>query len=73
MHTGPRVSARFVKAIKQSDKKQYELAQAAGVRTDVLSRIIGGYEPLKPNDPRVLRLGKVLKLKRSQLFENGRK
>ena len=65
-----RASHKIREAVKlHPSKKQYEIAFEVGIDPATLSRIIGGYERLKPNDPRILKLGTVLGLKKSDLFE----
>lgn len=64
-----RVSQKFREAVKlHPTKKQYQIAYEAGLDSSVLSRILHGYEKLVQEDPRVIRLGKIVGLKPSQVF-----
>jgi transcriptional regulator with XRE-family HTH domain len=57
-------------AWRASGKKQFELARLAGVDPTVLSGIFCGAVPItKPEDPRVLRIAKVLDVPPTQAFE----
>jgi transcriptional regulator with XRE-family HTH domain len=63
------VSRKLIEAVKLSDLKGYEIAHQAEIHPSTLSRILNGIEDVKPGDPRVLRIAKVLGLKLDECFE----
>jgi plasmid maintenance system antidote protein VapI len=63
------ISKKFRTAVKLSNRRAYQIAWAAGVHPNFLSKIINGIERVKPGDPRVIRIGKVLGLSEDELFE----
>lgn len=67
------VSKAFIAAVKLSDQRSYKLAMIAGLNPSTLSKIICGIERVKPNDPRVLAVGRILGLKPDECFEKGEK
>jgi plasmid maintenance system antidote protein VapI len=64
------VSRKFVEAVKLSDLRAYEIAHKAEIHPTTLSRILNGIEDVKPGDPRVLRIGKVLGLRSEDCFDS---
>jgi len=67
-----RVSRKFREAVKLHPYlKQYEIAQAACVNPAQLSRMVRGRQLLRVNDPRALRIGEILGLNPSQVFEKN--
>jgi plasmid maintenance system antidote protein VapI len=54
---------------RASGVRQYQIARAAHVDPSVASAIIIGAQPIKVNDARVVRLGRVLGLRPEQCFE----
>jgi plasmid maintenance system antidote protein VapI len=65
------ISRKFVAAVKLSPMKCYEIAHEAELHTSTLSRIIHGYDDIKPGDERVIRVAKVLGLKPEDCFEGA--
>lgn len=65
----PRISRKLLIAIKLSDQRAYKIAQQAGLHPSTLSKLICGIEHVKPNDVRVIALGKVLGVPVSECFE----
>lgn len=63
------VSREFVVAVKLSPLKGYEIAHEAGLHPATLSKILHGIERVKPGDPRVLAVAKVLGLQPEQCFD----
>jgi transcriptional regulator with XRE-family HTH domain len=63
------VSRKLIETVKLSYLKAYEIAHKAGMHPTTLSRILNGIEDVKPGDPRVLRIAKVLGLKLDECFE----
>ena len=46
----------------------YRLAQAAGMSPSMLSAIATGAQAVRPNDPRVIRLGELIGVRASECF-----
>jgi len=63
-----KISQELYEALRLSKRNHYEIAQEVGVHPSVLSKILNGAEPLRPNDPRVVRVGRVLGISRKSLF-----
>ena len=62
------VSRKLIVAVKLSTLKGYQIAHRAGLHPATLSKIINGIERVKPNDPRVIAVGRVLGLEPDQCF-----
>ena len=62
-------SAEITKAVRLDSRRSYELARLSGVNVTVFSRIINQIEQVKPDDPRVLRIGNVLGLSDKDCFQ----
>jgi hypothetical protein len=69
MRTRCRLSRAFVIAVKLADRPAYRIALDADLHPTTLSRLLHGAEPLRPNDPRVLRVAKILGLDTQTVFE----
>lgn len=67
-----RLSHRAIVALKCHDRRQYQLAIEASLHPSVLSRMVAGYGNIKPADPRVKRLGRVLGLTMRQMISKPR-
>ncbi len=63
------ISKKLRAAIKLGEEPAYRIAQQAGLNPSTLSKLICGIEQPKPNDPRVLSVGKVLGLSPDECFE----
>jgi hypothetical protein len=63
------VSRKLRVAIKLSETPAYKIAQAAGENPATLSKLLHGIIPVKPNDPRVIKIGKVLGIPETECFE----
>lgn len=63
------VSREFIAAVKLSSRYAYEIAHAAEMHPATLSKLLSGAEPIRPNDPRVLRVAQVLGLDPAECFE----
>jgi len=63
------VSRKLVEAVKLSDLRAYEIAHKAEMHPTTLSRILNGIEDVKPGDPRILRIGKVLGITAKDCFD----
>jgi len=64
------VSEKFIAAIKLNPLKSYQIAHLAGLHPSTLSKIINGIERVFPNDPRVLKVAKVLGLAPEECFDH---
>ena len=65
-----RVSRKFIESVKLADRPAYRIAQAAGLDSATLSKILHGNGKVWLNDRRVLRVGKLLGLAPEDCF-NG--
>ena len=64
------ISQRLKIMIKLSEEPAYKLAQKAGLNPSTLSKLICGIEEVKPNDLRVISVGRVLGLRPEECFED---
>ena len=64
-----KISQKLQIQTKLHPKKSYQIAHEAGLHPSTLSRIICGIENVKPNDQRVIAIGKVLGLSAEECFE----
>jgi hypothetical protein len=55
-------------AIKLADRPAWRIALEAGISPTVLSRLLTGYARLRPNDPRLLRVGEILGVPPEEVF-----
>ena len=62
------ISRKLRDAVRTSDLKGYEIAHEADITSSTLSRIINGIDLVKPNDPRVLRVAKIVGLPLEECF-----
>ena len=67
------INQKLRNAVKLSDNKSYEIAHKAGLHPSTLSRIICGIEKVKPGDPRVIAIGRVLGFSENECFEKSDK
>jgi len=67
------ISKKLYEAIKLSSRPQYVLAHRARLHPSTLSKILRGIEEVRPGDPRVLRLGRLLGIPESELFRGSDK
>ncbi len=65
------ISKRLIEAIRLNELRSYRIAHAAGIHPSTLSKIINGIEKVKPGDPRVIAVGKVLGLTEEECFEEN--
>lgn len=63
------VSRRFYEAVKLSERSSAELSRAAGLGPSMLSHVLHHRRRVRVNDPRILKLAKLLNLKPSEIFE----
>ncbi len=65
------VSKELRAAIKLGEEPAYKIAHRAGISSSTLSKLICGIDKVRPGDPRVLAVGRVLGLKPEECFEKG--
>ena len=63
------VSERLWVAVKTSRRPAYKIAQEAGIHPSWLSKAINGIERVKPGDPRIIPVGKILGIPESECFD----
>jgi hypothetical protein len=64
------VSKKFISALKMNPIPAYKIAWSAGVNPTILSKLIHGIEKPKPQDPRIISVGRILGLPPEECF-NG--
>lgn len=66
-----RVSQKFIAILKLNPIPAYKVAWSAGVNPTMLSKLINGIEKPKPNDPRILSVGRVLGIPAEECFDTS--
>jgi plasmid maintenance system antidote protein VapI len=64
------ISRRFLVELKLHPEPAYRIAQQAGLNPTTLSKLIHGAEPIRPDDDRIMRVGKILGLESHEVFMN---
>ena len=64
------VSQKLIAAIKLNPMPAYKLAWSTGLNPTMLSKLINGIEKPKPNDQRIINVGKVLGVPASECFQD---
>lgn len=64
-----KVSKRFVSELKLHDLPAYRIAQKAGIDPNMLSKLINGIDQVRKDDYRILAVGKILRLRAKECFE----
>ncbi len=59
-------------SIKLSDKRHYLIAHEAGIHPTTLSRLLNGIDKIKPDDPRVIAVGRVLDIPPNECFDKAK-
>lgn len=65
------ISETFIIKLKLHKEPAYRIAQMAGVNPTTLSKLIHGAEPIRPDDDRLLRVGRILGLEPDQVFDSN--
>ena len=65
------VSQKFIIAIKLSSEPAYKIAWEAGVNPTILSKLINGIERPRPNDQRVINVGRILGIPKNECFQEA--
>jgi hypothetical protein len=63
------LSNEFITAVKLDSRRSYQIAHSANLHPSTLSQIINGISLVKPGDPRVLAVAKVLGLSPEECFD----
>ncbi len=63
------LSRELITRIKLDTRPAYRIAQQADIHPTTLSKLMNGIEVPKPDDPRVLAVGRVVGLKKNEVFE----
>ena len=63
-----KVSQTFIIRLKLHSDPAYRIAQQAGVNPTTLSKLINGAEPIRPDDDRIVRVGRILGLEPEEVF-----
>jgi hypothetical protein len=63
------VSQKLIAAIKLNHLPAYKIAWSADVNPTMLSKLINGIEQPKPNDQRIINVGKILGIPPEDCFE----
>jgi len=64
-----RPSLLLINSVKLSKKRAYEIAIKAGLHPSTLSRLVNGIDKIKPDDPRIIAVGKILGIPAEDCFE----
>jgi hypothetical protein len=67
----PRLTKGFLIALRLHAWPQYRIAIEAGLVPSLLSKLLHGAEDIKPHDPRIARIGKILGLKPHECFNDS--
>jgi hypothetical protein len=63
------LSRQFKIEVKLNDLPAYRLAQMAGINPNELYKLMSGISPPKPNDKRIVKVGKLLGLSPDECFQ----
>ena len=67
------LSRLFIESVKLSPRPRYRIAHEAGLHPATLSKLLTGAERVKPDDARVIAVGRVLGLGAAECFEDDRR
>ena len=62
------LSLKLIERLNRSEIRQYKIANAAGISPGQLSAFKNGIYPVRPGDPRIIRVGKILGLRADECF-----
>jgi len=65
-----KISNSFLIRLKLHQLPAYQITQMADVNPNWLSKAINGIDPVKPQDERIISVGRVLGLSPSECFED---
>ena len=62
------ISRQFLISLKLHNRPAYKIAQEAGLNPTTLSKLVRGIDPVRPGDPRLVAVGKILGLSPEECF-----
>ncbi len=65
-----KLSKQFLICLKLHELPAYKIAQRAGINPNTLSRLVNGIDRLKPRDPQIIAVGKIIGLEPSNCFSD---
>lgn len=65
------MSETLRRAIKLHPKRHYQIAQEAGLHPSTLSKLMNGIVPIYEDDPRVIKIARVLGLDPEDCFDKA--
>ena len=65
-----KVSQTFIIRLKLHSQPAYRIAQQAGINPSTLSKLIHGAEPVRFDDDRIVRVGRILGLESDEVFDS---
>lgn len=65
-----KLSREFLIRLKLGPERAYQIAQRAGVNPTTLSKAVSGITPVRPDDPRIIAVGRLLGLTDAECFES---
>jgi transcriptional regulator with XRE-family HTH domain len=66
-----KTSRKFYEKVKLDNRKQYELAEAAGISNTYFSQVLLGIRKTRVGDERIKEIGKQLDLKPEECWEEA--
>lgn len=63
------VNRKLKIAIYLNPKRAYQIAQEAGLTPSTLSKLLNGIEPVKQDDPRIIRVGEIVGVSADECFD----
>jgi len=65
-----KLSNRFLISLKMAPEPAYRIAQRARLSPSLLSKWVCGIEPVRVDDPRILRVAELLGIAPEEVFES---
>jgi len=62
------LSKKFKKTLRECGVAQYKISIQAGVNPNLLSKWMLGIQKVRNGDKRIIKIGKILKLKKDEIF-----
>lgn len=66
-----KVSREFRVRLKLSDRPVYKISMEAGLAPTALYKLVAGIHRIKPRDPRIVAVARILGLRPEEAFEVG--
>ena len=67
------ISNKLIQLVRLSPKRAYKIAHEAGIHPSTMSKLLNGIEQIKPKDPRVIAVGRVLGIPPEECFAEAEK